>query len=101
MTVEIRQAGATISEIAGLQAGFVQQQVETMAEQSKAFFEFSSKFAQQMFELGPSLRPYQKMTWRWPRRRERTSLRFVCRSPERQPPLAPSSSCSLLRTQSP
>ena len=40
----------TISEIAGLQAGFVQQQVETMAEQSKAFFEFSSKFAQQMFE---------------------------------------------------
>ena len=40
----------TISEIAGLQAEFVQQQVETMAEQSKAFFAFSSKFAQQMFE---------------------------------------------------
>jgi hypothetical protein len=40
----------TISEIAGLQAEFVQQQVEAMGEQSKAFFEFSSKFAQQMFE---------------------------------------------------
>jgi hypothetical protein len=40
----------SISEIAGLQADFVHQQITAMGEQSKALFEFYSKFAQQMFE---------------------------------------------------
>ena len=39
----------SISEIAGLQADFVQQQLAAVGEQSKAFFEFYSKVAQQMF----------------------------------------------------
>ena len=40
----------SISEIAGLQADFVQQQLAAMGEQSKAFFEFYRKVSQQVFE---------------------------------------------------